>query len=251
MGASGEVAVATRRALTSVGLTSNTCVRHTTALIDTRGTWQDYLAHRSSKWRNNFRRWQRRAGERGEITYQRFRPAGVAQGDADPRWDLLDQCMDVAERSWQGSSRTGTTISHAEIRVFIRDVHATAVQHGCLDLNLLRLDDRLIAFAYNYCFRGGVFGLRVGYDAGFLREGIGNLLYCYALEDSFGRGDHTYDLGPGSLECKKYFQTSVVDLLQFTHFRPAGLRAQALRWNACLTGQLVPIDEPHVQVTHT
>ena len=240
MDAKGELAAATQNAMSAAGLSSYCRVRDKTALIDTRGTWEDYLAGRTSKWRNNLRRWQKRTAERGEVTYERYRPAGAAQGDADPRSDLLNQCIDIAKRSWQGTSQTGTTISHHEIRGFIRAAHKIAAQQGCLDLNMLRVDGRLVAFAYNYFFRGSVYGLRVGYDDDYSREGVGNLLYYYALEDSFRRDDHTYDLGPGSLDCKKYFWTEVIDLVQFTHFRRASLRAQALKWKGCLTGQLTP-----------
>ena len=242
MNGHGPLASQTHEALNAAGLTSYRRLRHQTALIDTRGTWDDYLASRTSKWRNNFRRWQRKLAERGEVTYERYRPRGAAVGDGRPRWDLLDECMDVARRSWQGTNGSGTTISDGEIRDFIRDAHAVAAEHGHLDLNLLRLDGKAVAFAYNYFFRGSVYGLRVGFDAKRSRDGVGNLLYCNCLEDSFRRDDHTFDMGPGSLDCKKSVCTEIIDLVQFTHFRPTGLRAQALRWKSHLSGEHSSVD---------
>ena len=46
-----------------------------TAVIEFPATWDEYLASRTSKHRNNLKRWRRRTEELGEIRYQKFRPA--------------------------------------------------------------------------------------------------------------------------------------------------------------------------------
>ena len=207
----------------------DTVLNHT-SIIDLSGTWEGYLASRTGKWRNNYRRWQRRLAARGEVTYQRYRPRGTMHNDADPRWDLFDACLEIAERSWQGSMERGTTLSHPRIRPFLTDVHEVAARAGALDLNLLRLDGQPIAFAYNYHYRGHLFGLRIGYDAAASRDGVGNLLYTRAIEDSFLRGDRIYDMGPGSLECKRKLQTSIEPILRYSHFPLRSVRSQLVRW---------------------
>ncbi len=196
---------------------------------DFSGTWEDYLASRTSKWRNNFKRWQRRLAARGEVTYQRYRPRGVAHGDGDPRWDLFDACLTVAENSWQGQTGSGTTLSDTAVRPFLKDAHEAAAKAGALDLNLLALDERPIAFVYNYCHRGQLFGLRVGFDAEASRDGAGNLLYARVIEDSFRRGDRLYDLGPGSIEAKRQLQTGIRPILRYSHFPLLSVRSQMLR----------------------
>ena len=45
----------------------------------------------------------------------------------------------IAQRSWQGSSSDGTTMSHETARPFLRDVHVACAKAGSLDLNLLRV----------------------------------------------------------------------------------------------------------------
>jgi len=203
-------------------------VRAQTSLIELQGGWESYLAERGSKWRNNLRRWQRKLQEQGELTFHRYRPRGAALGESDPRWDLFDTCVDLARRSWQGTSRTGTTLSHATVAGFLRDLHARAAAVGGLDLNLLRLDGKPLAFAYNYFHHGHVYGLRIGYDASLSQNGVGNMMYTSVIEDSFRRGDHTYDLGAGSLDCKRHFRTEVRDIWQYDHFSFTP-RAQILR----------------------
>jgi hypothetical protein len=62
---------------------------------------------------------------------------------------------------------------------------------------------------------------------------VGGLLAGYAIEDSFRRGDHTYDLGVGSLEAKRHLLTRVAPLFRYSHFHPTAPKAQLLhlkRW---------------------
>ena len=215
--------------LESLGLRPCRTLLDHTAVIRLEGTWEDYLAKRTSKWRNNYRRWQRKLEKRGQLDYLRYRPRGADHGDGDPRWDLYDACLEVAQKSWQGSSRNGTTLSHDSISPFLKDVHATAARVEALDLNLFLLDGKAFAFIYNYHYRGRLFGLRVGYDAALARDGAGNLLYARTIEDSFGRGDGLYDLGPGSLDAKRYFQTEIRPIFRYSHFPRLTVRPQLLR----------------------
>jgi CelD/BcsL family acetyltransferase involved in cellulose biosynthesis len=198
----------------------------TTAVIGLSGTWNEYLAQRSTKWRNNYRRWQRRIADLGEVTYLRYRPTGG--DDCNPRWDLYDQCLQLANSSWQGSSQTGTTLSHASVAAFLCDVHEAAARCGALDLNLLYLNERPIAFAYNYHFCGHVYGLRIGYDPELKSVGPGNLLYARAIEDSFVRRDWRYDMGPGTLEAKRQLWTDIRPIQRLSCFRSFSLRQQML-----------------------
>jgi hypothetical protein len=103
---------------------------------------------------------------------------------------------------------------------------------GALDLNLLLVDERPVAFNYAYHYRGSVFGLRTGYDARAASEGAGTVLQHAMIEDSFARGDHTYDLGPDYLASKRYWQTEVRTAYRYTHFAagaPLGQLARAKR----------------------
>ena len=86
-----------------------------------------------------------------------------------------------------------------------------------------------MAFVYGYHREGYVYGLRRGFDGRRSREGAGNVLLARVLRDSFARGDRIYDLGVGSLESKRHFQTRLLPILRFSHFPPLALRAQLLR----------------------
>lgn len=201
-----------------------------TSIIDLPATFDDYLATRTSKWRMNHRRWTRRLHEQGEIRFVRYLPTGEQNSDADPRWDLYDDCESVARQSWQGSSTTGTTITHESVREYFRAAHATACRAGAADLNLLYVNDRPAAFFYGYAYRGNLYGLRIGFDEQISKVGAGNLLYLHVIQDSIARGYHTFDLGPGSLKAKEAITSRVVPIRRLTYGNP--LSFKGLLWRA-------------------
>ncbi len=237
----------TADALEQIDLPTTCETRHTSALIqlDAYDGWEQYWASRQSRWRNNVRRSEKKLAARGKLTHLRYRPERAAGGN--PRFDLYEACEQIARASWQAGSTTGTTLVHDEVRDFFRESHAVAARAGALDLNLLLVDGQPVAFNYAYHHRGHVFGLRTGYDANAASEGAGSVLQARMIEDSFERGDHTYDLGPGYLDCKRYWLTAARPSFRYTHF-PTGVPiAQFMRLKRLLSrwwhgGNELPLD---------
>jgi CelD/BcsL family acetyltransferase involved in cellulose biosynthesis len=205
------------------------------AQIELTGDWDTYWLSRKPDWRREVERCRRRLAEQGELNYVRYRPEGSSHGDDDPRWDLYDVCEELARRSWQGSSTDGTTLSHASVRDYLRDAHRTAAEAGGVDLNLLLLGGRPAAFAYNYHYRGNVYGLRAGYDQN-VAAGAGTVLLRQMAEDSCRRGDYRIDLGPDSLDYKRPWATRIQTSSHYPYYAPEKLKAQAVRAKRWLTG---------------
>lgn len=222
----GDAAQAAAR---TAGLPARATLMGETSFIDLDGTWEEYLAARGSKFRNNLQRWRRRLEARGPLRFVRHRPAGAAAGDADPRWDLYDDCERIAQQSWQADSQ-GTTLSTPAVRGAFRDWHAAAARRGDVDLNLLYVGERPMAFIYNYCHGADLYSLRVGYNPEISKDGAGNVLYLQVIEDSFRRGDRRYDLGSGSLEAKRHIKTRSASIWRLSHFPLLEPRAQLVRW---------------------
>lgn len=205
------------------------------AQITLSGSWDQFWMARTSHFRNNVRRAEKKLAQRGTIRHVRYRPGGAAHQQSDPRWDLYDACEAIAEESWQSKSPTGTTLTHPGVRLFLRHVHEVAARAGAVDLNLLLLDDVPVAFNYAYHYRGYVFGLRTGYDSAAAAHGAGIVLQKRMIRDCFERCDHTYDLGPDYLECKRYWLTDVRPICRYTWFPPTP-RAQLLRLKRGIAG---------------
>jgi len=206
------------------------------ALVDTSGTWEDYWNSHNQHWRNNMRRCYSKLAEKGAIRYVRYRPRGAAHDDGDPRWDLYRACEMVAARSWQQEAPSGNTLSHPSVRPLLHEVHARAAKSGNLDVNLLYVADRPVAFAYNYHHDGSVFGLRTGYDSQLDFKGAGTLLMGSMIQDSFLRDDRLINLGAGYLEHKRRWLTSIAQSYRYTHFANTALRVQALRVKRLVRG---------------
>jgi CelD/BcsL family acetyltransferase involved in cellulose biosynthesis len=228
-GASGTNLAETRAVMQAAGLQAYATVWDRTAIVELTGTWESYWSTRKAAWLQRFRSAEQKLLKQGELSLLRYRPRGLAHNDGSPRWDLYDTCEEIARRSWQGAATDGTTLSHESVRAFLRDVHQAAAAMGAVDLNLLLIDGAPAAFLYNYYYGGYVSGLRRGYDAERSRQGAGNVLMAYSLRDSFTRGDRIYDLGVGSLNSKRHFQTRVAPILRFSHYPLLPVRLQLLR----------------------
>jgi CelD/BcsL family acetyltransferase involved in cellulose biosynthesis len=223
----GADAGATAAALINAGLAHMACPWLRSAQIDVTSGWELYWAQRKSHFRTNVRSAEKKLGKSGQVRYVRFRPRGRVAGESDPRWDLYETCERLAAESWQGDSQTGTTLSHGSVRDYLRAAHDAAAAFGGVDLNLLFVGERAAAFAYNYHYRGYVYGLRSGFDAAI--SGAGNVLTRMMIEDSCRRGDRLIDLGPGSLEVKRHWQTHIATAWRYTHYAARSPRAQLLR----------------------
>ena len=219
----------TRDVMRAAGFQAYTTIWDRTAIVELAGTWETYWSGRKTSWQQRFRSAEHKLSKQGEISYERYRPRGLAHNDGSPRWDLYDACEEIARRSWQGAATNGTTLSHESVKGFLRDAHQAAAAAGAVDLNLLSIDGVHVAFLYNYCFGGYISGLRRGYDAKRSRAGVGNLLLVNALRDSFARGDRVYDLGVGSPGSKRHYQTRQLPILRFSHYPLLPMRMQLLR----------------------
>jgi CelD/BcsL family acetyltransferase involved in cellulose biosynthesis len=199
------------------------------AQIEISGTWDDYLATRTSRFRNDLRRHIKKSVNLGGLRYEHHRPRSRSLGDGDPRWDLYDACVEVAERSWQGRSSTGNTLNHGNVSGLFRVAHSLAAKHGMLDMHLLLKGERPIAFAYNYHHDGCVLGLRTGYDPEFAHAGVGKVVLARAFQTCFERGDRIIDLGADYLEAKNAWLTRVVHSYRCSHYPLSSPRTQLLR----------------------
>jgi hypothetical protein len=58
------------------------------------------------------------------------------------------------------------------------------------------------------------------------------------IQDCIARGDHTYDLGPDYLACKRNWQTHTQGGYRYTHFAEGAPLAQLVRVKRKLQGWL-------------
>lgn len=222
----GQDRTRTPTAMRQVGFEPSEQVWMLSAIVRTDGSWESYWAGRTSKFRNNICRAEKRLAAMGKVEFLRQRFQG--EPDEDPRRDLYEICHDLSLRGWQSRQDKGKTLAHPEVAAFLRDVHEWAVSLGCAEINILTVNGQPVAFAYNYVHEGRVFGLRTAYDPDYAAASPGAYLRFCMIRDSFERGDREVNLGPGYLESKKHWATELRYSYRYTYF-PRSPRAQLLR----------------------
>ena len=157
---------------------------------------------------------------------------------------MYDDCLRVSEQSWQGDFTTGNTLCHDKVRQFLRDCHGVAAHLGMLDMALLKLDGEPVAFQYNYHHDGRLYGLRMGFDPQFARQGVGRVLMSHLIEDSFARGDTELDLGIGDFDFKRRFRTEIKTSYRHSCYRWSAWRSQGVRLTRWIKGRFFPAGSP-------
>ena len=229
---------ATGRALRAVGWQPHKIAYQRNSVIRFADTdYETYFAGLSKKWRHEIRRQSRAVKQSEYLSFHRHRPLSAAQGDGDPCWDLYEDCLEISRQSWQGGSTTGNTLCHEHVREFVKDCHAAAARLGMLDMAVLKINGRPAAFQYNYHYGSNVYGLRMGYNPEFSKQGVGKILMNRSIEDSFERGDQTLDMGVGDYDFKRRFRTDVETNYRFACYPWASWRSQGVRLTRWLKQQ--------------
>ena len=158
-------------------------------------------------------------------------------GETERRRDLFAAFEKIATAN--GSAGRPTAKGDLD---FLRDLHASAVDAGAMDLNLLSLNGNPIACAYNYHREGLVEPVRIAVDPDAM-PGAECILMGRMLRDSCERGDRTFLLNRHDTAVARPWQTSTLASYRYTHFAPMGPRATILRLNHCMKHWFVEDDQ--------
>jgi len=168
--------------------------RHTVedsrAIVDCQGDWVRYWQSRPNDLREEYRRSEQSLAERGKIEHVRYRPEGDPLFDGDPRWELFNEIerQEIGNRARQAAGRPTAESDDSHI---LREMHDVATAIAGVDLNLLRLDGRPIAWAYNYRCDGRI-EMQYLHAADELSPAASCVLLGRMLRDGFRRGDESY-----------------------------------------------------------
>jgi CelD/BcsL family acetyltransferase involved in cellulose biosynthesis len=145
-------------------------------------SWDDYLASRSKKFRQQMRRGERRLGEGHELAYRMTESASELERD-------LETLVDLHSRRW-GDESSGV-FSGADAALH-RDFAATALERGWLRLWFLEVDGVAVAARLGFVFDGVKVGYQSGRDRAWDRHGVGFLLQVHTIHEAFAEGLREY-----------------------------------------------------------
>ena len=130
-------------------------------VVDILHDWEAYTRSWSGNHRSSIKRSRSKLETEGELRVERLRKASDGE-----LYEVLETCFAIENKGWKGEGGTsvlGTTglheYYHREARM-MRDI-------GVLDLWLLKLDDRIIAFEYCHYSKGTCFSHKISFDPDF------------------------------------------------------------------------------------
>jgi CelD/BcsL family acetyltransferase involved in cellulose biosynthesis len=174
------------------------------------GGWDEFLAARSSNFRQQVRAAERRLEERG---------LAFRQTDSERLRRDLDDLFRLHRARWPGSPW------FADAEAFHRDFAAVALERGWLRLWMLELEGRTAAAWLGYRFAGIESYYQAGRDPALQKERIGFVLLAHTLREALADGMDEYRLLRGDESFKYRFATSDPGLEMLA--RPNGVLGRA------------------------
>ena len=154
-----------------------------TGIISISGSWEDYLASRSSGFRKKLRKAARKAGERGDVKLERV---SLLSGESGFE-ESLNEALEIEQRSWKGSNQTAIN-SLPEVRqTFVDVVHHCAAAEN-LEIHFLKIGGKRVAFDIGLISHGTWYSYKVSYDPGYADCSPGQLLTQCQLQYFFRTG---------------------------------------------------------------
>jgi CelD/BcsL family acetyltransferase involved in cellulose biosynthesis len=160
------------------------------------GSWDEYLAGKSSNFRQQVRRRERKLAKERELDYRLADDAARLDEDLETLFRLHD-----ARWSAEGSG----ALQDQRRAAFHREFARAALERGWLRLWLMELDGRVAAAWYGLRFAQRELYYQAGRDPDFEREAVGFVMLAHSIRAAFEDGMLEYDFLRGGEEYKDRF----------------------------------------------
>jgi CelD/BcsL family acetyltransferase involved in cellulose biosynthesis len=184
--------------------------------------WEGYLRSRSSNFRQQVRRFRRRAEKAGSMTLRRTERPEELAGDMETFFRL---------HGLRFGPRGGSTLSSERAQVFHQDFAASALRRGWLRLWFLELDGAPVAAWYGWRLGGRYSYYNSGLDPSRSELRPGLVLLAEVIRSAFEEGATVFDFLLGDEQYKYRFAEAERTVSDVTIARslphPAGMLAGA------------------------
>jgi CelD/BcsL family acetyltransferase involved in cellulose biosynthesis len=149
-------------------------------------SWEDYLRGRSQKFRKNLKRSRRLLEPAGPVRISR-----LEAGEDPGPW--IAEVTAINERSWSASRGTNLFL-HPRLRSFLAEAVSELARRGWIELHVLHVADRPVAYELGFDFGGCVLAYNASYDREFARASPGVLVTASIIASACARGRSEYDM---------------------------------------------------------
>ena len=159
-------------------------------------SWEAWLGSRSSNFRSQTGRYERRLRKDHDLVFRLTDDPGRVAGD-------LDTLIDLHDRRW--ASEGGTDSFTGPRRRLHHDFAAAALRQGWLRLWTAELDGRPAAAWYGLRFAGRDWYYQLGRDPAYDKQRVGYVLLVHTIRTAFEDGMDAYEFGLGDESYKDRF----------------------------------------------
>ncbi len=180
------------------------------------GGWDNYLASRSPKWRQNLRRTRSNLEKEHNVE--------ILQAGRDICvQEAIDVFMQLHDQRWGEASLALPTLPS---RSLLRRLATLLAAKGRLLLILIRIDGVWAACGLDFVYCDKVFGYQSGWQPEFAGFGIGNLILAEEVKWSCENQLKVFDLMGGDASYKERWMTHSRELVSIDVINPASFRGK-------------------------
>ncbi len=193
--------------LKKIGIASHINEDTRTAYIILNESWEEYYSNRGAKLRRNLRNRTKRLELLGKVSFKRYSGADLTGWTEEDIETLMEKVFHLSKLSWQGGSEEGTAISDQRAKQFILELSKCFAKKGWLDISLLFLNERPVAFRYGYIYNDVLLDHKPGYDPELFKYSPGRLLLAEVIKNSIDRNLREINMMHDFIEFKREWTT--------------------------------------------
>ncbi len=184
--------------------------------VQLEGSWDNYLANRSARWRKNLRRrWRSLTKAHNVEILQADRNIGVEEA--------VDAFMCLHDQRW---GETSLALATPSSRRLLRQLAPTLAAKGRLLLVLIRVDGIWAAGGLDFVYCDKIFGYQSGWHQRFAEFGMGTIVLAEEMKWAYENKLKAFDLMGGEGSYKECLMTHSRELVNIDVINPASLRGQ-------------------------
>lgn len=181
------------------------------AYLAIQGSWQEFLAAKSSLFRKNLKTAGRRLRALGDFQYRVY----TAPSDV---LEQLEQYRDIEARSWKSAEGVGVSRNDGYFE-FYRELAALFSRHGDFVVRTLTVDGKAVAGTFGLRYDGVFYSLQIAHDKDVSRCSPGTYLEALEMEQCFDEGYREYEFLGGFLNNKSRWTSTFRHTTQLFVYR--------------------------------
>lgn len=202
--------------LATLGWSKASWPRNVSHYIYQPGGFEQYIALKSSKSRNNIKRWRRKLEEQGRVRIEHF-----LENWQDEQ--VVERIAGIQQRSW--------LIKRGQCPInspFYKDMILALGQESLSEVFILSINDEDVAYILNLCTPSLSLLYYLGFDEKFAALMPGKVLLEICIEKTLNRGVPSYDFLFGEGEYKRFWANQTRCVMRAVSYK--GLRGWLAAW---------------------